>query len=210
MKLSLVINKEINSIIDAAANKMGTSKRNIISLALTSVLDQPIEPYEIDEMKENIKLDYVTSITISEHMNQRINECNMHGLSKRLFIGYVVCDYFYKNYSKFITKEELSQTKQLNTTKNVVQVYTDEKIKRKLLEYCNENSISLSALVSHYLVNKEIKFNSYEINKKVLVNLSLGNDMKSIVHENAKKFGITTLFYLNIVLFQIYDDLIKC
>lgn len=211
MKLSFIINKKINKIIEAASKKLGTSKRNIIAIALTEILNQPIDAAAIEEMKENITLDYPTSITINSRMNKRINEINKFGLSKRLFVGYLVSDYFYKNYTKFITNEELKaiQISPPDNSKSVIQVYTDKKIKTKLLDYCNEHSVSLSALVSHYLMNEEIEFFPYQVDEKVLINLSLGNDVKSIIEKNAEKIGTTVLFYLNIVLFQIYNDLRK-
>ncbi|PDM39036.1 hypothetical protein CN643_16035, partial [Parageobacillus yumthangensis] len=73
MKLNIFINKEINHFIELAAKKMGTSKRNVISIALTDILNKSYTQDEIEKLKESIQLDYATTVTINEHVAEKID-----------------------------------------------------------------------------------------------------------------------------------------
>ncbi len=201
------MNKEINHLIEISAKKMGTSKRNIISIALFDILNRSYTLDEIEQLKVSIQLNYVTTITINESVGVKINEIHRHGLSKRVFFGYLICDYFYTHYNYFLTKNDINKDKEFNTDKDYIQIKIDKTIKSKISTYCNENAISLNSLFAHYILNKELTVKSFGVEGKELLYLTFSKDVKDIIKKNSSEMNISYLFYLNLIAAQICNDL---
>ncbi|RBW68243.1 hypothetical protein [Bacillus taeanensis] len=207
MKLNILINKEINHLIQISAKKMGTSKRNIISIALSDILSRAYTLDEIEQLKVSIQLNYATTITINDAFNDKINQINRYGLSKRVFLGYLICDYFYTHYNHFITNNDINEDKEFNIEKDYIQIKLDKEIKSKISTYCDENAISINSLFAHYILNKELTVKSFEIEEKELLYLTFGKDLKNIIKKKSSEMNISYRFYLNLIASQICQDL---
>ncbi|NUK32067.1 hypothetical protein HT574_18985 [Parageobacillus sp. VR-IP] len=207
MKLNIFINKEINHFIELAAKKMGTSKRNVISIALADILNKSYTQDEIEKLKESIQLDYATTVTINEHVAKKIDRISRYGISKRLFFGYLICDYFYRYYHYFITKDEIDEEKEVNTERDYLQIKLDKTVKDKIVEYCEKQYISINSLFSYYILNKEITVKSFHIKEPELLYLTLGKNVKDMIRKKAIEMNVSYRFFLNLVAAQICQDL---
>lgn len=209
LKLNIAINKEIDGIIKKAGEKLGTSKRNILSIALSKILNQRYTKEYIDKLAEDIHLDHATTFTINEHVALKLKSINRYGLAKRIFFGYLICDYFYKNYDVFISKDDMK--KKFDTERDYVQVTIDKEIKKSISSYCEEYAISITSLFAHYIVNKEITINpiknSIKIEETDLLQLTLSKYVKSILYQK-KGAHISYNLYLNVIANQIVQDLL--
>lgn len=204
------MNQEINELLDGLALRMGTSKRNVILLALTNILKHDISRDDLEEMKKNVhQLTFATNITINDTLKDRLMRLERYGLSVRKFFGYVICSYFYKHYSDFL-KEEETVNEQLalhQTKKIVVQPSIDVELKKRLTTYCEQNSIAVSSLFSHYIMNKDIRLIDFNPGNKEFLNLTLSVDVHKRLSELAEDQGMSKNFYLNLIAVQISDDL---
>ncbi|MCT1389842.1 hypothetical protein M4D76_16220 [Peribacillus frigoritolerans] len=207
MKFNILTNKEINHLIEISAKKIGTSKRNITSIALTDILNRSYTLDDIEQLKVSIQLNYATTITINESVGDKINQIYRHGLSKRVFFGYLICDYFYTNYNYFLTKNDLNDDKEFNTEKDYIQIKIDKTIKSKISTYSDENAISINSLFAHYILNKELTVKSYCIEGEELLYLTFSKDVKDIIKKNSSEMNISYRFYLNLIAAQICNDL---
>jgi hypothetical protein len=207
LKFNILTNKEINHLIEISAKKIGTSKRNITSIALTDILNRSYTLDDIEQLKVSIQLNYATTITINESVGDKINKINRHGLSKRVFFGYLLCDYFYTNYNYFLTKNDLNDDKEFNTEKDYIQIKIDKTIKSKISTYSDENAISINSLFAHYILNKELTVKSYSIEGEELLYLTFSKDVKDIIKKNSSEMNISYRFYLNLIAAQICNDL---
>lgn len=106
-KIGIILNDEVDNLIKKRAKIMGTSKRNVISLALTDILGKNIKREYLDQLSETITgLKKPLVITVSEGLYNKVNALNRLGYSIRVFLGLLICDYYYKNYSYFLNDKK--------------------------------------------------------------------------------------------------------
>ena len=165
-------------------------------------------PYDkIPKIAESIQLDYATTVTINEHVAEKIDRISRYGISKRLFFGYLICDYFYRYYHYFITKDEIDEEKEVNTERDYLQIKLDKTVKDKIVEYCEKQYISINSLFSYYILNKEITVKSFHIKEPELLYLTLGKNVKDMIRKKAIEMNVSYRFFLNLVAAQICQDL---
>lgn len=204
-KLNLALNKNAGEIIALAAKKMGTSKRNIISLALAEILKNTYDKRFMDSLASEITTTVSTASTISEQMQIRLEDIERHGYSRRVYFGLLISDYFLNNRDKFrLAHEELGE---IHGSKGHIEITLDQGTKNKIVSYCEENAMTVGSLFSHYILNEEIKTYSYEISEKAYLNLLLSENVKRELENKAKSTNRTYRFYLNLVAEQIVSDI---
>jgi len=209
LKLGILLNKEINNLIEQLAKRMGTSKRNVISLALTRILDNDLSNEKIETLKNTIHgLDHATNITVNKEFKRKLESINRYGLSIRVFFGYVICDYFYKNYQSFLGNDVLHEDSSIyEIKKENIQAKLDKTMKAKITTYCNEHSIAVSSLFSHYVMNKEITVNNFSSIEKESITLTFSKGVKSRFQTDAKAMNVDYFYYINLIAAQICKDL---
>lgn len=204
-KLNLALNKDAGEIIALAANKMGTSKRNIISLALVEILKNAYDKRFIDSLASEITTTVSTASTISEQVQKRLEDIERHGYSRRVFFGLLISDYFLNNRDKFMLEQD--DIGEVIQSKGHIEITLDKVTKDKIMSYCDENAMTVGSLFSHYILNEEIKIDSYELSEKAYLNLLLSGNVKRELENKAKSTNRTYRFYLNLVAEQIVSNI---
>ncbi|WP_079524956.1 MULTISPECIES: hypothetical protein [Halobacillus] len=209
LQISVLVNKEINEVISRLAKRMGTSKRNIISLALSNILKGEITRKKVDQIKMDIHgLTHATNITVNQQFKDRLDQLDHFGLSRRRFFGLLVCDYFYKHSHEFLGEDILKEDATIySATKANVQITIDKTIKNKLMKYCTENAISLNSLIAHYVMNKTLTVKSFHTTNKDFLHLTFGEEVKEQIQDNAEEMNMSERYYLNLIMAQISIDL---
>lgn len=202
-KLNLALNKNATEIIELAAKKMGTSKRNAISLALVEILKNSYDKRFLDSLANEIKLTIATASTISEQMYTRLENIERHGYSRRVFFGLLVSDYFLHNQDKFTEHNELSDL----DSKGSIEITLDRGTKDKIIAYCEENSLTVGSLFSHYILHEDINIDSYEVTDKVYLNIVLSDGVRKVLENRVKSTNRTYRFFLNLVAEQIIRNI---
>lgn len=203
-KLNLALNKKATEIIELAAKKMGTSKRNVISLALVEILKNSYDKRFIDSLAGEITTSVITASTISEQMQIKLEEVERHGYSRRIFFGLLISDYFLHNQDKFIDRDDPDVSL---SSKGSIEITLDQETKAKIIAYCEANSMTVGSLFSHYILHEDINIDSYEITKKVYLNLVLSEGVKKVLENRVKSTNRTYRFYLNLVAEQIIKNI---
>lgn len=213
-QITLLLNKEINVLITKIAKRMGTSKRNVISIALSDVIKKEITLDDINVMKERISdLNHPTNITVNEEYKNKVYNLNRHGLSIRKFIGYLVCDYFYRNNQEFINdKYKLNES---DKERENTQFKLSEGHKEKIVSYCENHAMSMNSLYTHYILNKKLDYNAYNtLNSSFddktndeLTNMVFIKSVKGVLKDKAEELNINYRYYLKLLSYQIIDDL---
>ncbi|MEK4114558.1 hypothetical protein MHH92_30420 [Paenibacillus sp. FSL M7-1414] len=200
-KLNLALNKNAEEIIALAAKKMGTSKRNIISLALAEILKNSYDKRFVDSLSSEITTSVSTASTISEQVQAKLEGIERHGYSRRVFFGLLISDYFLHNQDKFRIDQDDPDEK--DSPKGHIEITLDQGTKEKIMSYAEENAMTVSSLFSHYILNEEINIDSFEISEKAFLNLILSKSVKKVLDNKAKSTNRTYRFYLNLVAEQI-------
>lgn len=176
MKLTILLNQETNELLDRLAQRMGTSKRNVVLLGLSNILMQGVSKEDLERMENRIDdLTHSTNITVNEAFKNRLMSIHRYGLSIRKFFGYIICDYFQKHSHEFfpeegIEKEEVKDREE----KDVVQTSMDQILKGKITSYCRDHSLSANSLFAYYILNKPIEVQDFKPGRKELMDLSFG------------------------------------
>lgn len=199
--MNLVLNKSAEEIIKLAAKKMGTSKRNTISLALVDILKKSYDKRFIDCLASEISLSIATASTISEQMHSRLEDIDRHGYSRRVFFGLLISNYFLNNQDKF-TQSEL-----YDSDKGSIEITLNQDTKDKIIAYCDANSMTVGSLFSHYILHEDINIDSYEIRDKAFLNIVLGGNVRKILDDRVKSTNRTKRFFLNLVAEQIVKNI---
>ncbi|WP_068505920.1 hypothetical protein [Paenibacillus kribbensis] len=201
-KLNLVLNAKANEIITLAAGKMGTSKRNVISLALAEILKTTYDKRFIDSLANEITTSVPTASTVNEQIQEKIEKLERYGHSRRVFFGLLISDYFLHNQDKFkIT--ELDESDSNEGDKGHIEITLDRITKEKIVRHCKANAMSVSSLFSHYILSEEIKVDSFVVEEKSFLNLVLGENVKKALQDRSNSTNRTYRFYLNLIAEQI-------
>lgn len=203
-KLNLALNKKAEEIIALAAKKMGTSKRNAISLALVDILKNSYDKRFIDLLANETTLSVATASTISEQMHTMLEGIERHGYSRRVFFGLLISDYFLNNQNKFIDQDDSDD---IDVGKGNLEITIDQEKKDVIMTYCQKNSMTVSSLFSHYIMNEDINIDSFEISNKAHLNLIFSNSVKKVLENKVKRTNRTYRFYLNLVAEQIIRNI---
>lgn len=202
MKLNIVINKKVNNIIGSLANNMGTSKRNVISFALSSILEDRVTKEKMEELKENIHLDYKTTVTVNDEFNEKLNAMDRFGLSKSKYYGYLICDYFYNQ-----EDHQCLNQKDVDNEKSYVMFHLDEKEKENLVKIAEAKSMTVNSLFIHYILNEELEMGLLKPERNpVMLQINLTNQVKENLNQNAKKNNVSMQFYLRQIAAKIEKD----
>jgi len=196
MKLNLLINKEINTIISDLAKNMGTSKRNVISLALSSILEKDITKDHLEGLKDRIHLTYETTVTVNEEFNQKLNAVHRFGLAKWKFYGYLVCDYFYKN-----SEKPLNDT--IENEHTYATVYLDGEQKENIQQIAEAKSMTVNSLFINYIINGDMEVKLPQQEKLIL---GMTENVKNELEKKAKKQNVSVQFYLEQIAAKIEED----
>ncbi|MGM1023751.1 MAG: hypothetical protein ACQEXV_25230 [Bacillota bacterium] len=201
-KLNLVLNDRANEIIALAAQKMGTSKRNVISLALAEILKNSYDNRFIESLANEITTSIPTGTTINPQIQEKIEKIERYGRSRRVFFGLLISDYFLHNQDKFTTAidvDDLSDMKE----KGHIEITLDCMTKEKIVRYCEEHAMSVSSLFSQYILNEEVEIDSFVVQEKSFLNLVLGENVKRVLQSRSNSTNRTYRFYLNLIAEQI-------
>jgi len=200
-----LINNEINKLIEQLAKSMGTSKRNVISLALSNALTINITKEKMDEIKENIHLDRPTTVTTNEEFYNNLSRIPRFGLSKRVFFGYLICDYFYSHNEEYFVVNNREGEEM-----DYVIVYLDKEQKENILNIAESQSMTTNAIFIHYILNKDIdmKFLN-QINKSSTIRINVSKSIKEKLDKKAKLNNVSRQFYLSQVVLKIEEDFNK-
>jgi len=209
LKLGILLNKEINKMIEQLAKRMGTSKRNVISLALTRILKDDLSKEKIETLKNTIHgLNHATNITVNEEFKKKLENIDRYGLSIRVFFGYLICDYFYKNSNSFLGNDVLHEESSVyETMKENMQAKLDKIMKDKITTYCNDNSIAVSSLFSHYVMNKDITIIDFSSSEKEFITLTFSLGVKNRFQRKATEMNVSYFYLINLIAAQICKDL---
>lgn len=209
LQISVLVNKEINELIDYLAKMMGTSKRNIISIALSDILNSYITKNKMNDLQEDIHgITHAINITVNAEFKNKVNQIDRFGLSRRKFFGLLVCDYFYQKYTGYLDKDVLNEgLTSYETNKVDIQITVDKAIKTKIIKYCAENAISLNSLIAHYVVNKPLIIKPFESTDKDFLHLNFRRGVKDQIEKNAIEINVSERYYLNLIIAQISFDL---
>ncbi|WP_404456822.1 hypothetical protein LG329_19545 (plasmid) [Virgibacillus necropolis] len=207
-KVGIILNDEVDNLVKKRADIMGTSKRNVISLALTDILDENIKREYLDQLSETITgLKIPLVITVSEGLHKKIKEFNRRGYSIRVFLGLLICDYYYKNYSFLTDNKHESINRIHEKSREYIKPAIDSEVKKKIVKYCNENSFTINSLFAQYILEKDLVVREYEIKEEALLRLNFSNELKKKIDIKINEMSINYRTYLNLIATQICLDL---
>jgi hypothetical protein len=137
-------------------------------------------------------------------MHTMLEGIERHGYSRRVFFGLLISDYFLNNQNKFIDQDDSDD---IDVGKGNLEITIDQAKKDVIMTYCQKNSMTVSSLFSHYIMNEDINIDSFEISNKAHLNLIFSNSVKKVLENKAKSTNRTYRFYLNLVAEQIIRNI---
>lgn len=180
---------------------MGTSRRNVMAIALTEILSRTYTKEFLDQLRAEIKIDYKTATTINELVTSKIEQVDRHHISKRVYFGLLISNYFLEHESALVSSFSTNGTDQ--ESKGHIQFEIAEADKNKISAYCEANSIGISSLYVNYLLYEDVEIFPYNIENKVDINILLNSHAKNVLKNRSYESNCSYKFFLQMVTRQI-------
>ncbi|USK72634.1 hypothetical protein [Peribacillus asahii] len=195
-KLSIRLSVTARQKIEMAAKNLGISLGGVILFELTKIMKNPPSLADVEELKSKIRLEpnhFV--LTISTQLIDKINVMSEdYGTKKNVLIGYMVSDHFEK---LDVDNEE----KDFESKRIMLQV--NETLKKKMIEYSEENYIPLNALVSYSVLQGPYEgFPSYETDVTEQIFTKVPEYIGQIIKEESIEGNMREHFYSSLCLFK--------
>lgn len=194
-KLSIRLSSEARQKIEVAAKNLGISLAGVILFELSPLLKNPPSLSRIEEIENEITLERNHFVlTVNEIMRNKVNElAEKYDMKKNILIGYIVSDHF----------QELTFPIQENTEPKKLMVQINDTLKKKMMEYTEENYIPLNAVVSYSILNGPYEgFPSYNDGETVQFFTNVPAYIGDMVKEIAEERNIREHFYTSLCLFK--------
>ncbi len=203
-KLTILLNSHVyHNIITEIAQRMGTSRRNVMAIALVEILKHTYTREYLNELKTDITIDYQTSTTINELVSSKIENVERHGLSRRWYFGLLISDYFLKHGNDLLPSLSDLPDAEEEQDKGHIEFEVAAEDKERILSYCQSNSIGLSSFYIHYLLYEDVELVTYEIQKKEKINILLNSHAKKVLKNRSEESNCSFKFFLQMVTGQI-------
>lgn len=146
IKLSIRLSEKAKQKIKVAAHNLGVSQANVILFELTKILKNPPAINEIEAYENDITLERDHFVlTVNEVLMERVNAlAEDYQMKKNILIGYLVS-------KEFEDAEDQEAEENVEPRKILVQV--NEQLKKKMMEFSEENFLPLNLLVSYSILN---------------------------------------------------------
>jgi hypothetical protein len=194
-KLSVKLSQKAREKIESAAKNLNLSRAGVILFELTKIMDNPPSRTDVINLESKIELEKGhLPITINEKISGRVNRlAEQYDMKKNVLFGLIISDHF--------EKMEVDQGKDTDTSVLMIQV--NENLKKKMIEYSEENYIALSGLISYSILNGPLgKMPRYEGGESVQFFTSVPTYVVEIVKERAEEMNIREHFYVSLCLYK--------
>ena len=195
-KLSIRLSAGARQKISKAAENLGISLAGVIIFELTKILKNPPSLSEIEQLEEEISLERNHFVmTVNEKLMKKINSIAIdYDMRKNVLVGLIVSNHF-------VNMDDLEKEKDLQPKKLMVQI--NETLKKKMMEYSEENYIPLGAIIGYSILNGPYeKFPKYEDGEAEKIFINVPEYIGQMVKEGAEELNIREHFYTSLCIYK--------
>lgn len=203
-KLSIRLTSEATRRIEQYAKNLNLSKAGVILFVLPKILEAKPTEEKLLELQETYHLErqhFVMTITkdLGEDINDIVKSYNK--MKKNVFIGLLVSDHF----------ESEPENELLRDDQNVepvgFRVEINDEVKKKILNYSEDNYIPLSGLITYCILNgPHDKLPFYQSTEKSSFFTRIPSYVRKIVKDEALKMHTTEDFYVEICIYKAFME----
>lgn len=196
IKLSIRISSAAKEKIKAAANNLGISSAGVILFELTKLLKSPPSKDDITRMKSQLTLEQKHFVlTVTDKLMDEINDMSEdYGLKKNILIGYILSNHF-ENLPDPSSEKDTSQKR--------IMVQVHENLKKKMMEYSEENYIPLNGLIAYSILqgpNDELP--SYGEGEIEQMFTNIPAYIGEIIKNGAEELNLREHFYASLCIYK--------
>jgi hypothetical protein len=149
-----------------------------------------------------MKISKLVSININNILLDNIDNHNKYGLSRRIFLGLIVSEYLEKNRANLVDGLEDEGDQKIKT-----QIWIDSDTKKKILNYCNEYSLSINTIISLRVIKRKERIANYHSgDKKETLDTTFSESIRNIIEERARELSITIRFLILLIINDFLNE----
>lgn len=195
-KLSIRLSMLARQRIDVKAKNLGISSGGLVLFELTKLLENPPSLIELEQMENEITLERNHFVlTVNKNLQEKVNKiADDYEMKKNILIGYIVSNHF-ENFE--------NPDQGLDTKPKKIAVRVNESLKKKMMDYIEENYITLSSLVTYSILEgPSEELPSYEGNEIEDFYVNVPNYVYELLKEKAYERNIREHFYTSQCLYK--------
>lgn len=196
IKLSIRLSTIARQKLDQVAKNLGISSGGLLLFELTKILKNPPSLNKFEDYEREITLEREHFVvTVNEPFMDRINKlAEDYGIKKNVLIGYIVSDHF-QRIGDPVNEDDLESKK--------LMIQVNENLKKKMMDYSEENYIPLSGLVSYSILNGPYEgLPSYGEGEAVQIFTSVPGYIGELVKTKAAELNVREHFYTSLCLYK--------
>ncbi|MGG1571668.1 hypothetical protein [Fictibacillus sp. NRS-1165] len=194
-KLSIKLSARARQNIDAAKKNLNLSAAGVILFELTKIMDNPPSRTEVLSLESKIDLENRHfPLTINKKISEMVNKlADDYDMKKNVLFGLIVSNHF--------ENMDIETRSDANPDKLFIQV--NEQLKKKMIDYSEENYIAMSGLVSYAILQGPYEgFPRYEGDETGDMFTSVPSYIKEIVKRRSQEMNIREHFFISLCLYK--------
>ena len=203
-KLSIRLSREarhvdaennVTGLIEQAAKNLGISAAGVILFELTRILESPPTLSEIETWKDEITLERKHfALTVNKEVAEQVNKlAEQYGMKKNILVGLII--------SKRFSENPPENWKNTEPKKLMLQV--NHELKKKMMDWCEQNYIPLNAVVSYsVLQGLPDVLPQYEAEEHETIFTNVPEYIGEIIKEKSSKYSIREHFYTSSCIYK--------
>ncbi|GMG76928.1 hypothetical protein ICR95_25705 (plasmid) [Priestia megaterium] len=203
VKSSLLLTEEADKILRSTAKIIGVSLSNIVCYVISEIFTETeLTKEKIQDLKDNMKISKLVSININNILLDNIDSHNKYGLSRRIFLGLIVSEYLENNRMNLVDGVEDEGNHRIKT-----QIWIDSDTKKKILNYCNEYSLSINTIISLRVIKRKERIANYHSgNEKETLDTTFSQSIRNIIEERAGELSISIRFLILLIVNDFLNE----
>ena len=194
-KLSIRLSEEARGNINTIADNLGISAAGVVLFELTKLMENPPLLSEVEQMKDDITLSKNHfALTVNKKVMEQVNELALkYGMKKNVLIGLII--------SKTFLEETPEKQTELTPKKLMLQV--NEDLKKKMMNYSEENYLPLNALVTYSILQgpaEELPNYNSETFEHIFTNVP--EYIGELIKKKSSEYNIREHFYTSMCIYK--------
>lgn len=194
-KLSVRLSTTARQKMDQAAKNLGISSGGVMIFELTKILEDPPSKDKLLDLQEEITLERSHFVsTVNEKLMKRIEDlAARYDMKKNVLIGLMISDHFQKMEFQVDASEEMKK----------LMIQVNENLKKKMMNYSEENFIPLNALVSYSILEGPYDgLPVYNEGEAVQIFTNVPAYIGDLVKNQAEALNVREHFYTALCLYK--------
>lgn len=202
-KLSIRLTEKADKEIKKFGKNLNLSKAGVILFTISKILKEKPDMNTLLNLQQKYELEPKNfALTIKKELAAKINEVNEHvDMNKNIWIGLLISDYFETGQEGVLQQARPKS----DTDKVQIKVEINTELKKKIVDYSENQFISLSGLVSYAFLNGP--YNSlpqYQSHEKEFFFTTVPNYIYMSLKDEADEHIISDFFYMELCLYNAF------